>query len=102
MKNTHILPNTEVPIELRKEVYREAFNVIDEKKDVYGMEKCYPLCVLLPCILWGLSYFLDLAPNKEDWDYKHTDNMFPELKSFIKQRKHIDDQTRLKFLKSVI
>lgn len=101
MKNTHILPNTEVPIELRKEVYREALRIIEIGKPRYSIDS-FGLCLLLPCVLWELRHVLENAPNGKDWDFYHTENMFPELKDFLIKGKKYTNQERINFLKSVI
>jgi len=51
MKNEHILPNTEVPIELRKEVYKEAL----EYYSVNEAFQCSGLCLVLPILLYGAT-----------------------------------------------
>jgi hypothetical protein len=100
MKNEHILPNTEVPIELRKEVYKEALRIIEETK-----EEKYGLCLLLPKILWGLNIdeFIEDQTNKS-YKLLTTTNMFPELIGFLKNGLYADytNQERIEFLKSVI
>jgi hypothetical protein len=60
MKNEHILPNTEVPIELRKEVYKKALEIV-----MNSIEDQYGLCILLPELLWDVNG--DRSPNGENY-----------------------------------
>jgi hypothetical protein len=76
MKNTDILPGQLVPEEIRLEIYREALRQLDEPLK-YELEDYY-LCLLLPCILWELEYYLD-DPDSGSWEYLQTKKMFPEI-----------------------
>lgn len=80
MKNQHI-PNlsTEVPAEIRLEVYKEARLLID-KGETYG------LCVILPKALWGLRSIFDKSPDGNSWGIEETPVAFPELTEDIEQR----------------
>jgi len=99
MKNTHILPNTEVPIELRKEVYREALKIIESGEKPYDLFY-YELCFLLPCILWDLK---DWKKVRINGDLSYTKTLFPELGEELQTKKYfLSDQSRINFLKSVI
>jgi len=64
MKNTHIKAGEEVPIELRKEVYREALvfikKAIKTGDDFNGLGD-YFLCILLPTILFGEYDFTKIS-----------------------------------------
>jgi len=97
MKNEHILPNTEVPIELRKEVYKEALGIIEN-----AIEGQHGLCILLPELLWGVDD--DYHPNGKIFYYSDSDVLFPELKNFLKKGYDVNytNQERIEFLKSVI
>jgi hypothetical protein len=101
MKNKHILPNTEVPIELRKEVYREALRIIekDKKHNRYG------LCLLLPKLLYGLDIdlFIDEQIN-DTYRPAFAKKMFPELNTFLNNGIYgnYTNQERINFLKTVI
>jgi hypothetical protein len=98
MKNTHIKAGQEVPIELRKEIYREALEVFEN--DIIFFKQ--GLCVLLPKLLWGLrNESLVLYKNHH---FSKTFFMFPELEKFLKDGaggKYTNKQ-RINFLKSVI
>ena len=94
MKNTHILDlRQEVPIELRLETYKEALNYLIANKNtsdpVYGSG----LCLVLPCILWGLTDCDDYAPNGMDWLWQHTPIAFPEIKEWVERAKYIREET---------
>jgi len=105
MKNQHILPNTEVPIELRKEVYREALTMLELNKVKFDFAKKYScwLCWLLPSILYDYDCYKDIY-DKNMIDFRDTGNMFPEIKDFIIKNLSISitNQERIEFLKSVI
>lgn len=88
MKNQHILPNTRVPKETRLEVYKEALEIINKIIENEENEKEFKhlgagLCLMLPCLLWGLDHFLDnftTIDNKElPWSPWETSDMFIEL-----------------------
>jgi len=83
MKNEHILNLTqEVPATIRLEVYKEALGII-KSGDIFEPinEKCksYGLCLLLPCLLWGLRDMSDRAPDGWCWEHGKTSRAFPEL-----------------------
>lgn len=71
MKNINIKPATEVPIELRKEIYKEAIEYLKTDQN-------QGLCLLLPMLLWDIHYLSD-APNGETWNHRDTPILFPEL-----------------------
>jgi len=108
MKNEHILPNTEVPIELRKEVYREALRIIEsgEKKYIFQKHSDW-LCWLTMSILYDTDIYE--AEFKEGHilyclDFENSDLMFPEIVKFKKRGDYAlyTNQERIEFLKSVI
>lgn len=75
MKNTHIKNLlSEVPKELRLEVYRETlYKFENDSLPFHG------LCLVLPCVLWGIGNYYDLAPDGSVWDCDDTSTAFPEL-----------------------
>lgn len=107
MKNTHILPNTEVPIELRKEVYREALRIIenwDNQKKRFKTDEP-ALCYFLLMVLYGSKEVLHYHPkNNTQMPFSKTKIMFPELQSFLANGfwATYTNQERINFLKSVI
>jgi hypothetical protein len=108
MKNEHILPNTEVPIELRKEVYKEALRVIenwDKNKKKYNINSNPELCWFLIMVLYGAKEVLHDHPvTNETISFHRTKTMFPELETFLKRGyiANYTNQERIEFLKSVI
>ena len=108
MKNQHILPNTEVPIELRKEVYREALRIIESGEIKYELQTFENwLCWLLPSILWDYDLFIDNENKFYQFNVVQQPLiLFPELKKFLTKKGNEDDlytnQERINFLKSVI
>lgn len=86
MKNAHIKPGELVPAEIRLEVYKEAKEIIESGGHSLVYRGNYSLCLVLPCILWGLGHFIEDAPNGDYWDIIHAHPMFPEIdKSFISE-----------------
>lgn len=79
MKNTHI-PNLlqEVPKDIRLEVYKEALDIISNNIR-HESGSGFSLCLLLPCLLWDLDWYCNLAPDKDSWDWRDTTKAFPEL-----------------------
>lgn len=85
MKNTHIQNlNHVVPADIRLQTYKDAleyfeqrrWNVEDEAEGHYGEG----LCLVLPCIMWGLYNYMDsFAPDGYWWSYMDTIKAFPEL-----------------------
>jgi len=107
MKNTHILPNTEVPIELRKEVYREALRILELKEKKYSFQKRgYSwLCWLLPSVLYDEDCFSYKSKIMDGFSIGLSSCiavMFPETKGFLKNTFNKTSQERINFLKSVI
>jgi len=108
MKNAHILPNTEVPIELRKEVYKEALDIIkswDKNKKKYTFSYNPELCWFLIMVLYGSKQVLHSHPKThEDIVFNKTPVMFPELNSFLTRgyEGRYTNEERINFLKSVI
>jgi hypothetical protein len=105
MKNTHIKAGQEVPIELRKEIYREALEIIKnwEKNKKYQWHTPY-LCWLLPSILWDYDVWNTFEKTRgEKLHYSNFKYMFPELqKKIVGIISFEKDKDRIKFLKSVI
>jgi hypothetical protein len=95
MKNEHIKPCQEVPIELRKQIYKEALQIVEDVNIEYPYKT---LCTLLPKILWGLNFETPLW-FQSDLDYKDTPLMFPELKKFFKKgcEYNYSNKQRIKF-----
>jgi hypothetical protein len=105
MKNTHIKAGQEVPIELRKEIYREAFEIVKNWKDdvKYGWHTPY-LCWLLPSLLWGKDCWREFEYYGCDSKYHYYNYrlMFPELRRCTLEVISFSDEQRINFLKSVI
>jgi len=100
MKNQNILPNTEVPFELRQEVYKNALEAITKIAD---NDRSFGLCIMLPRILWGVKH--DCHPNGEHFYFADSDVLFPELKAFLQRDGFYGEYSnndRVEFLKSVI
>jgi len=77
MRNLHIKPKDVVPVELRIQIYKEAIEHIKSHKGEYcPLGK--GLCLLMPCLLWGLENFMDDVPGIS-WAHYHTLLMFPEF-----------------------
>jgi hypothetical protein len=111
MKNTNILAlNSVVPKELRLEVYKEALHIIQNDKNVFGLNASLGqlgMCFLFPCILWGLKDINDLTPDEQYWYYWDTKIAFPELTQTIIDTfpcRHSDfkKEQRINYLKSFI
>lgn len=78
---TYVHPSLEieVPIEIRKQVYEKAIEIIETP---YLFGKNSPrnhLCIILPCIVFKLNDFLDDLPDGTYYDCSHTPKGFPEL-----------------------
>jgi len=85
MKNEHI-QNLSVPVprELRLQIYNTAKDLILSRERAFNLSQhddknSYPLCLILPCLLWGLEDFCDKGPAGRTWDFKETQIAFPEL-----------------------
>ena len=78
MKNKDIGTRKRVPKAVRREIYTEAIQIIEKGEPVSRLST-FPLCLLLPCVLWELSSFLNNNPQDKGWDQWDTPNMFPEL-----------------------
>jgi len=104
MKNEHILPNTEVPIELRKEVYKEALEFFQTKKLNFKfiVFEYHWLCWLLPSILYEYDCYGDIDNKCIITRHEKSVLMFPELKDFLDNENLKTTSKRIKFLKSVI
>lgn len=83
MKNTHIKDLlSEVPKDIRLEVYKEALEYYRDKPHIDFVHK-EGLCLRLPVILWDLEGYHSFAPNGHDWDFGDTGIAFPELEDRI-------------------
>jgi len=108
MKNLDILPNQEVPPNIRLEVYKEALQLIQSDTDRSKRNKLgIGLCLLLPVLLWELECYCSKLSNGRVWFYDQITKMFPELTSKkidIITRTHADqrDKIRIEFLKEMI
>jgi hypothetical protein len=94
-----------LPKEVRLEVYKKTKQVILKNEDVFGLKRNYHLCLLLPCILWNLNYYLDYPTCDEYWSFSRTPIAFPELtKQDIELIQESEDinKVRLKLLNSYI
>lgn len=97
MKNKNIRPGRLVPANIRIKVYTEMIKIIKlGKVDFSCQEKpeynknftiSYPLCLALPCVLWGLKDFMQLSPLGEFWDHVYTPEMFPEIQDWVAEAK---------------
>jgi len=104
MKNKHIKAGQEVPIELRKEVYREALKVIESNKD---KSNGFGLCYFLLMVLYGANESRQVYYHQKDltpFRWHKTPVMFPELKDFVGENygESKTNNERIEFLKSVI
>lgn len=101
----------ELPKRVRIATYRKALKIYKDKllnldKEFYGMTGM-GLCILLPCILWGLKSYLDSMPNGEEWVHELTPTAFPEIKDGINRLYNItgDGQKikeRIKILEEIL
>lgn len=104
MKNQHILPNTEVPFELRQEIYKEALKVIKDGnlKELYPKWHTAYLCWMLPSLLWGYDAWVSWEADLSKFHHKDTLVIFPELNSYLGHAVSLSNRERIEFLKSVI
>jgi len=111
MKNTDIRPGEVVPVDIRKEVYTEAIKTIERGKPIAHLSG-FPLCLMLPCLLWDLSNFLENVHGEVGgWDSTDAPKMFPELNSkrlysigniFTDTMKEDRDKQRIKVLTEML
>ena len=107
MRNLHILPNTEVPIELRLEVYKEALRNIkrwNSPRNKYLLDEPY-LCCFLLAVLYGSKKVLHKHPEtNENLFFRDTKIMFPELVGFLKEGwlGNYTNKERIEFLEQTI
>jgi len=107
MSNLNILPNQEVPIELRKKVYKKALKIIKNweiEKNKYTITEP-SLCYFLLMVLYNSKKVLHEHPKTYDnLVFSRTNNMFPELNHFLTNgySANYTNKQRIKFLKSVI
>lgn len=101
MQNVRITPNTIVPRKQRLVYYKKALTWINKHNH-------YPLCILLPKLLWGLKDIGKNAPNGERWFCENARIMFPELNLELNRlnlKETLDafsDEERTTFLENVI
>ena len=69
----------ELPKEVKLQVYKRALEIIKKDKLVFGLETSLFLCLLLPCILFDLTMYLQSQPNGKVWVYYLTKKSFPEI-----------------------
>jgi len=76
-----------VPLKIRLKVYEEAIKFIQENptKSVERENKGTGLCLLLPCLLWGLKRYSYDTPSGEIWWYRDVIIAFPEVKQWVKE-----------------
>lgn len=67
----------------RLATYRKALKHLEEGIPKFGMEN-FGLCLILPCIYYNLGDFNDPI-NGRAWDYRETQEAFPELQDIIAQ-----------------
>lgn len=101
-KNSEIKQSQLVPLEIRKEVYAEALELIQsgDWEKVIDDEPC--LCIFLPCLLWGIDILSKSLIRQTGLRFYDTELMFPELKPYLKNNSEFNNEIRIKFLKSVI
>lgn len=107
MRNQHIKDlSIPVPVSLRIEIYKMAAAFIVGDTFSFGINTTwngrpqFPLCLILPCILWNLDEFTDPSPTGA-WAFTHTVKAFPELDAdIIEEIERSDDanKTRLEYL----
>jgi hypothetical protein len=78
MRNTEYTLKKELPPHIRLEVYKEALEIVKKGQWVFGLES-FGLCLILPCVLWGLKHFQDDMPGGGEWAYDDTPKAFPEF-----------------------
>lgn len=78
MKNKNILPGEVVPAKIRLKVYKEALDIISNDT-LKQFELGIGLCLMLPCVLWGLAHYTDQHPLNRTWNYKDSEYIFPEI-----------------------
>lgn len=73
-----------IPAEVRLEVYKKALHYVEETKDhMKDFNLSVPaLCLLLPCILWELTDYLNNYEGKS-WRFLDTATAFPEIKEGV-------------------
>lgn len=103
MKNENIHPGDLVPEEIRLECYKEALEIVKNFDKQFGLSNPV-VCLILPCVLWGLEDYEDDAPNGELWFFYHAPEMFPEIEGIQRAFKFSQNkkQTRIEFLEKAI
>lgn len=109
MKNTQITRlGILVPSEIRLEVYKGTLEILENNIDKSGLDPDDGLCLLLPCILWDLDFWLGKEPSGGTWIYFETKKSFPELTNSVieditrKRSPKTRISTRIKYLKKFI
>lgn len=97
MKNTHIKNLKEViPSNIRLQTYKDA---LDYYGQIYTESRDYTegLCLVLPCIMWGLPHYLSNAPDGDYWGPNKSQEVFPELGRDIHRIRspYLTDVTRM-------
>jgi hypothetical protein len=78
MRNKEYTLKKELPPHIRLEVYKEALEIVKKEQWVFGLTS-FGLCLILPCVLWGLNHFEDDMPGGGEWAYDDTPKAFPEF-----------------------
>jgi hypothetical protein len=78
MRNKEYTLEKELPPHIRLEVYKEALEIVKKEQWVFGLTS-FGLCLILPCVLWGLKHFMDDTPGGGEWELRDTPKAFPEL-----------------------
>jgi hypothetical protein len=78
MRNTEYTLKKELPPHIRLEVYKEALEIVKKGQWVFGLTS-FGLCLILPCVLWGLKHFMEDTPGGGEWGLRDTPKAFPEL-----------------------
>ena len=88
MRNTQYTLKDKIPPEIRLETYKAALSWYEDNspnKKHWGRG----LCLVLPCALWNLDIYLRNMPNGATWDWKDTEEAFPEIKDSIQLVKKV-------------
>lgn len=118
MKNEQYTLEKKLPLEIRREVYIEAHRRLKDSlrngNDYDIKELCGTisgqLCLILPCILWDLSHYMNNGPHGA-WHWHDVKIAFPEIKNFVENKaKYLGPelyaaeriQARIDFLNKII
>jgi hypothetical protein len=106
MRNKKYTLEKELPKKIKLQVYKEALELYKNDENTiqqFGVG----LCLVLPCVLWELSHYLDY-PHNEDWRHYDTPKAFPEIRYYLDSLKeplgsgHSANTTRIKWLEEII